>query len=83
MVWTMRDLESVIKPANPNPTTQLMLYGNARNWLHTSLQILENHYENTIEEKEIIIKQLAKNSWEGSAAGCYTLDPKKPKKGQG
>ena len=64
MVRTMRSLEAVIKPANPNPATQLMLYGNARNWLHTSLQILENHYEKTIQEKEIIIKQLAKNSWE-------------------
>ena len=59
MVRTMRSLESVIKPANPNPTSQLMLYGNARNWLHNSLQILEDHYEKTIRDSEIIIKQLA------------------------
>ena len=64
LVRTMRNLESVIKPANPNPTSQLMLYGNARNWLHTSLQILENHYEKSIREGEITIKQLAGNDWE-------------------
>ena len=34
MVRTMRRLESVIKPAVPTVTTNLMLYGNARNWLH-------------------------------------------------
>lgn len=41
-------LESLVKPANPTRNTELMLYGNARNWLHMSLQILEEHYKRAI-----------------------------------
>ncbi|GAA6106737.1 uncharacterized protein LOC105009030 isoform X1 [Tachysurus ichikawai] len=43
-------LESVVKPANPTSATGAMLYGNARNWLHNSLQILEDHYTSMIQE---------------------------------
>ena len=63
MVRTMRRLESVIKPAVPTVTTNLMLYGNARNWLHTGLQMLEDHYEKTLKETETNIKQLTVHEW--------------------
>ncbi|GAA6087139.1 uncharacterized protein LOC120555297 [Tachysurus ichikawai] len=43
-------LESIVKPANLNSATGAMLYGNARNWLHNSLQILEDHYTSMIRE---------------------------------
>ncbi|GAA6088092.1 uncharacterized protein LOC110014552, partial [Tachysurus ichikawai] len=43
-------LESIVKPANPTSATGAMLYGNARNWLHNNLQILEDHYTSMIQE---------------------------------
>lgn len=56
LVKTMTKLETAIRPANLTPATQQMLLGNARNWLHNSLQILEEHYMNSIEEFKGIIK---------------------------
>ncbi|GAA6089819.1 uncharacterized protein LOC102791118 [Tachysurus ichikawai] len=41
-------LEALVKPANPNNAMGAMLYGNAPNWLHNSLQILEDHYTSMI-----------------------------------
>lgn len=38
---TARWLETLIHPATPTPQTDLLLYGNARNWLHVSLDILK------------------------------------------
>lgn len=57
-------LEATIRPANPNYHTQLMLTGNARNWLHNSLQILEDHYLTTIKETEKILGTLQLDNWE-------------------
>ena len=60
---TMRWLENLIKPANPNTLTDTLLYGNARNWLHTSLQILEEHYQGVIRDIVLKINSMDLNRW--------------------
>ncbi|KAJ7984289.1 hypothetical protein DPEC_G00363170 [Dallia pectoralis] len=45
-----KELEGLIRPANPSDRTLLLLQGNAKNWLHTTLQILEEHYLSTLQE---------------------------------
>ena len=37
-------LKGCLRPALPNPRTTLLAEGNARNWYHTSMDILEDHY---------------------------------------
>lgn len=42
-------LETLIKAAAPAQTAEWMVFGIAHNWLHNSLQILETHYTDAIE----------------------------------
>ncbi|KAG9260799.1 hypothetical protein AMEX_G25721 [Astyanax mexicanus] len=63
MVRTMRWLETVIKPATPTDRTETLLYGNARNWLHTTLHILEEHYLQKIGELASDIKSYNCSRW--------------------
>lgn len=42
-------LKQLVRPAQPNDSTQELLVGNAANWHYTSLQILWKHYEDTLE----------------------------------
>src|SRR4029434_2598504 len=41
-------LSNIIKPAVPNPLTGQLLNGNARNWAHTTMLILQQHYSDTL-----------------------------------
>lgn len=43
-------LSTMIKPACPNQTTRDLIDGNARNWGHTTLIILEDHYTTILED---------------------------------
>lgn len=56
-------LETTIKPANTTDHTQLMLMGNARNWLHNSLQILEDHYQAMVRETEQTLRTSPLHDW--------------------
>lgn len=38
-------LANMVCPAIPTDRTELGLLGNAKNWLHTGLAILKDHYE--------------------------------------
>ncbi|KAJ8377058.1 hypothetical protein SKAU_G00076380 [Synaphobranchus kaupii] len=40
----MQELATLVRPASPTDNTMVKLAGNALNWLHTCLQILEEHY---------------------------------------
>ncbi|KAJ8353680.1 hypothetical protein SKAU_G00212470 [Synaphobranchus kaupii] len=40
----MQELATLVRPASPTDNTMEKLAGNALNWLHTSMQILEEHY---------------------------------------
>lgn len=60
----MGTLETQIRPACPNDHTALMLNGNARNWLHNSLQIMEDHYTTKLRETTQTLKTLSLDQWE-------------------
>ena len=53
-----------IKPAIPTETTTLLNYANAKNWTHTTLQILEEHYLTIIIECRNKLIPLNKSDWE-------------------
>lgn len=57
-------LYSSIHPARPNQTTDWWIYGNARNWLHTEVDILKDHYKDTLDtiKQEILNSSLVR--WE-------------------
>ncbi|KAJ8351888.1 hypothetical protein SKAU_G00233640 [Synaphobranchus kaupii] len=40
----MQELATLVRPASPTENTMVKLAGNALNWLHTCMQILEEHY---------------------------------------
>ncbi|KAJ8375430.1 hypothetical protein SKAU_G00060100 [Synaphobranchus kaupii] len=40
----MQELATLVRPASPMDNTMVKLAGNALNWLHTCMQILEEHY---------------------------------------
>lgn len=42
-------LTDIIKPAAPNQSTLQFIQGNAKNWAHTTLLILKQHYSDTLE----------------------------------
>lgn len=46
-----QNLSTLIKPAAPSPATVQLIDGNARNWAHTTLLILWDHYMQTIENE--------------------------------
>lgn len=55
-------LASMIKPAIPSSKTADMIMGNAKNWGHTTLVILRDHYEAVLEEAlEDLSKDLDKD----------------------
>lgn len=46
----VENLSTMIKPACPNQKTKDLIDGNARNWGHTTLIILEDHYTAMLED---------------------------------
>lgn len=57
-------LQSGICPAKPNPHSLELLKGNADNWCHTTLQILEEHHNTTKRDLINSIKELPTNDWQ-------------------
>jgi len=51
-------LAGVVCPASPKVSTATLLRGGATQWLQTSLQILEAHYEGVIEEVKVDLGQV-------------------------
>ncbi|KAF7693727.1 hypothetical protein HF521_007480 [Silurus meridionalis] len=59
-----KNLSEVIKPALPNPTTQALIEGNAKNWAYTTMLILKNHYEDTLVEEMAKLQHYPSRGWE-------------------
>ncbi|KAM3611280.1 uncharacterized protein V6R79_015993, partial [Siganus canaliculatus] len=59
-----KDLESAVLPALPNANTGLLTKYNGTNWVHTSLQILQEHYERVKGEVKESIRRLEVREWE-------------------
>ncbi|TNN25098.1 hypothetical protein EYF80_064773 [Liparis tanakae] len=53
-------ISGVLSPAAPNDETAEKVEGNAVNWLHTSLQVLEEHYEGVIGRAMVAVGQVDK-----------------------
>ncbi|KAK1903643.1 Glycerol kinase [Dissostichus eleginoides] len=57
-------LAGSFRPCLPKDNTSDLLAGNATNWLHTGLQILDEHYEGTIADLHRGLTQLSKEDCE-------------------
>ena len=64
-------LTGVIKPANMTPQTKSLLEGNARNWAYTTHLILQNHYEQHVDQVSEVLPELMIEDW-GSALAVAT-----------
>ncbi|KAE8277736.1 hypothetical protein D5F01_LYC18033 [Larimichthys crocea] len=58
-------LITTIKPASPNEETKLLIEGNAKNWEHTTMLILRDHYTDSLEKELLTLKGLSKGEWRG------------------
>ncbi|KAM3585295.1 uncharacterized protein V6R79_013449 [Siganus canaliculatus] len=48
-----RDLIAAVRPIQPTPATALLAKHNSINWTHTSLQIMQEHYQKSKEVRGI------------------------------
>lgn len=62
---TTENLANFIKPAAPNRNTQTLLQGNAKNWEHTALMILRQHYEESMNEDIHKLALFPRPDWQG------------------
>ena len=60
---TAKMLEAEIRPAMPTEATGMLLYGNARNWLCTGIQVLEEHYVEALTNTQWEILDLPLDRW--------------------
>lgn len=66
MIHKMTDnLATFIRPSAPSDMTQMLLEGNAKNWQHTTLQILQDHYNNTMEVEIKKLTTFVSHEWRG------------------
>lgn len=57
-------LSTFVKPALPSPQTQALIVGNAKNWGHTTILILKQHYEDKVVELLQEVEKLDRTEWE-------------------
>ncbi|XP_063337883.1 uncharacterized protein LOC134632932 isoform X2 [Pelmatolapia mariae] len=61
----VHNLMTVIQPAIPQRETQNLVEGNAKNWAHTTIVILRDHYNQCIEEELKTLFEFPKQDWRG------------------
>ncbi|KAJ8335331.1 hypothetical protein SKAU_G00386730 [Synaphobranchus kaupii] len=59
----MRELATLVRPASPTEDTMVKLAGNALNWLHTCMQILEEHYREILRQLTEKLKRIHLRNW--------------------
>lgn len=57
-------LQFYIKPALPTPATAELLAANAKNWMHTNLQILQIHYKDTLSKIQTDLYKIPTRNWQ-------------------
>ena len=62
---TTNSLIDLIKPAFPNDNTSCLLEGNAKNWEHTTILILKQHYEDSMNQEIQDLAEFPTREWEG------------------
>lgn len=60
----INQLTTLIKPAIPTPQTLDLILGNAKNWAHTTLVILCDHYEQIIKKEIDELYNLGTPEWQ-------------------
>lgn len=60
-----QNLMTVIKPAIPNKMTQNKIEANAKNWAHTAILILREHYTQSIEKEIKTLSEFPIQDWGG------------------
>lgn len=64
MIARMIDnLATAIRPASPTPATIDKIVGNAKHWGHTTMQILEEHYENELATLQAELPEYLDENW--------------------
>ncbi|MGH0173673.1 UNVERIFIED_CONTAM: hypothetical protein FKN15_005532 [Acipenser sinensis] len=64
MLKQTHHLQFYIKPALPTPATAELLAANAKNWMHTNLQILQIHYEDTLSRIQTDLHKIPTRNWQ-------------------
>lgn len=62
---TTKELADFIKPASPTKSTLGLLEGNAKNWEYTTLLILQQHYEESMNNDILDLAEFPTLDWEG------------------
>ncbi|MGL4283373.1 MAG: hypothetical protein ACRCSI_07060 [Eubacterium aggregans] len=57
-------LATSVRPALPSLNTEWLIYGNARNWLHTWVDILRDHYKGALDEAKAELRASSRVRWE-------------------
>ena len=63
---TQEHLIKTITPTFPNAKTDLLKTGYALNWSYTSMQILQEHYQDLVDSSKIKLSKAPKEEWENS-----------------
>lgn len=53
-----------VQPALPSFNTEQLIFGNARNWLHTGVDILKDHYEEALQKARAELLETSRVHWE-------------------
>lgn len=61
---TQNNLIFTVKPAYPNALSNQLKTGNAKNWTHTTLQILQEHYQRTLDDCTVNLAPTPRDDWE-------------------
>lgn len=65
LIKITNNLKTVIKPAAPTKHTQNKIEENAKNWAHTTMAILRQHYTQSVEEDLKALSEFSRQDWKG------------------
>lgn len=63
-----------VQPALPSLNTEWLIYENTRNWLHTAVDILKDHYGKALQEARAELLEASRVRWERGMARGYQSD---------
>lgn len=64
LVQMANQIATGVQPALPSLNTEWLIFGNARNWLHTGVDILKDHYGEALQEARAELLEASHVRWE-------------------
>lgn len=64
LVHLANQIATGVQPALPSLNTEWLIFGNARNWLHTGVDILKDHYGEALQEARAELLEASHIRWE-------------------